>query len=376
MRRFEILSLAENGMRRGVTTGTCAAAAAAACIELLEAGSHLSSVRVVLPDEESFVDVPVLSVDKIGVDSARALVIKQAGDDPDVTDGASISVEIFKESSGAIRFEAGEGVGIVTAPGIRVAVGEPAINPVPRMMILNEIRKRAGSDFSCLIKVGCEEGRRIAQRTFNPRLGITGGISILGTTGIVEPMSLAAYRAAVEVYLRVALGEQCERIAILPGNIGIGFARQSLKLTRKRVVHISNFLGFSLEAVGRILSEFKSSLKELWLLGHPGKLAKCLGGYWDTHSKTSPIATDFLVDIAMAMNFPAAILASMAGALTVDAIISLISAKENLETAFWNRVERAIVEQIRFAFPYLFDFVESVRVKLFDYSGRALGGCL
>src|SRR6202000_2686875 len=127
------------------------------------------------------------------------------------------------------------------------------------------------------VEVSCENGVVIARKTFNPRLGILGGISILGTSGVVEPMSLAAYMASIEVYIRVALGGGADRVAYAPGKIGTGFARQSLQLPQKRVVQISNFIGFALDCTNLVLTEEGRQLPVLWIVGPPGELAKTLG---------------------------------------------------------------------------------------------------
>src|SRR5262249_53871185 len=190
-------------------------------------------------------------------------------------------------------------------PGIRVPVGQPAINPAPRQMIytaIEEVLEGAKAQGYDLI-VGCENGKEIAKRTFNPRLGIVGGISIIGTTGVVEPMSLSAYKAAIEVYIRVALADGAARIALLPGNIGTRYANEVLKLSRKQIVQISNFLGFSLEYMDGFLEESQTILPELYLLGHPGKLAKVIDGVWETHSSKSDMAVNAIARVANECGF-------------------------------------------------------------------------
>src|SRR5260370_19728916 len=140
------------------------------------------------------------------------------------------------------------------------------------------------------LQIGCQNGEQIAQRTFNPRLGITGGISILGTTGIVEPKSKAAFQASIQVYIRVAVGDAPDAIVLAPGNLGQRFARSTLSIPPKRVVQMSNFIGLALEYLQQTLEENRQKLPLLWLGGHPRNLAKILAGDWDTHSGRRLIA--------------------------------------------------------------------------------------
>jgi cobalt-precorrin-5B (C1)-methyltransferase len=235
--------------------------------------------------------------------SARAVVIKDAGDDPDQTHRARIFAKVTRNRNGRIVFEAGEGVGVVTQPGLRVAVGEPAINPVPRQMMIDAVQEILGegdeqTDVGFVLQIGCEEGEQIARRTFNPRLGIEGGISILGTTGIVEPKSKAAFQASIEIYVRVALGDKPREIVLTPGNLGQRFARSFLAIPVKHVVQMSNFIGFTFECVERTLVENDCILPKLWLVGHPGKLAKVLEDVWDTHSSRSGSAVEAVLKVA------------------------------------------------------------------------------
>ena len=191
---LDLAVLADNGLRRGRTTGTCATAAFKAALMLILRQEAVAEVTVSLPDSRYYLSVPIKEVKRLEDGSARAAVIKDAGDDPDCTDRAVIFVLVRINNGGELRFLAGPGVGTVTEPGIRVPVGEPAINPMPRQMMrwaADEVlagEPNPGFD----LEIGCEDGAVIARKTFNPRLGILGGISILGTTGVVEPMSLAA----------------------------------------------------------------------------------------------------------------------------------------------------------------------------------------
>lgn len=366
---FDITKLADNGKRRGRTTGSCAAAAAKAAVELLVRGRTCSDVDVALPDERYTLSVPITNVRLLDETSARAEVLKDAGDDPDATHKATITVECRYNSHEEIRFFAGPGVGTVTQPGIRVAVGEPAINPVPRQMIRQAIVDSVGEEQGFDVIVGCVNGEVIAHKTFNPRLGIKGGISILGTTGIVEPLSLAAYIASIEVYVSVALGDNAPIIALLPGNLGLGFASKSLKLPRKRTVHISNFLGQSLQMVNDTLEETQCELPQLWVLGHPGKLAKVLDGNWDTHSKNSPMAVSAISAMATSLGCNEDYVRALAGANTVEDAIQqgLVTEYVADHSRLWASVQEEIA---RLCAVRAGNRVNQVLVKLYDMAGH------
>jgi cobalt-precorrin-5B (C1)-methyltransferase len=271
---------------------------------------------------------------------------------------------------GELRFFAGSGVGMVTEPGIRVPVGEPAINPSPRQMMrwaADEVLNgdpNPGFD----LEIGCENGAEIAKKTFNPRLGILGGISILGTTGIVEPMSLAAYMASIEVYIRVALGGGSESVAYAPGKIGTSFARQSLRLPQKRVVQISNFIGFALDCTNLVLAEEGRDLPVLWIVGHPGKLAKTLDDVWDTHSKKSGMAMTAVARVAAECGFPDEDVGSLQHSNTVEAAVDLLREHPRARE-LWSAVESRIATLVHSKLKR----VGRVEVRLFGLHGVALG---
>ena len=366
---FDLTTLAENGLRRGFTTGTSATAATKAALTLLLTGDLPATVNVSLPDGLHFLPIPITPVEQSPGWSA-ASVIKDGGDDPDQTHRARIIARVRKNNAGKVVFLRGKGVGIVTQPGLRLDIGEPAINAIPRAMIRAAVYETVESDsdtFGLDVEVGCENGETIAQRTFNPRLGILGGISILGTTGIVEPKSLASFKASIEVYLRVAVGDRPAQIVLSPGNLGQRFARASLDLPLKQIVQISNFVGFALEALTASLAEINHTLPLLWIVGHPGKLAKLLTDVWDTHSHKGSSAVEGLLSVAMKS---APLLVPLLESVnSTEAAIEKMAAFPNKE-AFWvaveNRIKRAVLPRL--------GNVEEVRVRLFSMDGSALGG--
>jgi cobalt-precorrin-5B (C1)-methyltransferase len=371
---YDLAAPAQNGLRRGITTGTCATAAVKAALARLLYGESPEAVPVTLADGEHFVDVPVKNIVQQDAGWMRAEVVKDAGDDPDQTHRATIFARVRRNGAGEVRFHNGTGVGIVTQPGLQIPVGEPAINPVPRKMMLQAVREvleECGDarDMGFDLEIGCENGGEIAKRTFNPRLGVVGGISILGTTGIVEPKSMASFKASIEVYIRVALGDRPQEIVLAPGNLGQRFARSFLDLPIKQCVQVSNFAGFALDCVRRTLEENDFTLPRFWFVGHPGKLAKMLDGAWDTHSGAGGDAVGAVCRVASEMRLSESLITRMRASKTVEGIIEILE-PENMARGFWGETERriALVLQTKLA------RVSDVRVRLFKMDGTALGG--
>lgn len=369
-RPYDLTALAPNGLRRGRTTGACATAAVKAALLLLERGEIHKEVAIRLPDPEYFLVVPILQVQPLADGAVRADVIKDGGDDPDNTHGATIFSIVRQNHTGEIRYLAGTGVGTVTEPGIRVPVGEPAINPTPRQMMRWAVEDVLDGELNngYDLEIGCENGTQIAKKTFNPRLGIVGGISILGTSGIVEPMSLAAYMASIEVYIRVALGGDAQAVAYTPGKLGGVYAKQSLHLPAKRIVQISNFVGFALDFTEHVLQEDNRRLTTLWLLGHPGKIAKILDGIWDTHSSRSAMAMSSVARIAADCGFDAPTVSQIERANTVEAIIELLRGQPLAQT-LWREIERRVAILMHARVSH----IDRIEVRLFSLQGVALG---
>ena len=331
---------------------------------------YCTQVSVTLPDSQHYLVIPIQAVRWINEQSVRAEVLKDGGDDPDNTHGATIFAEVRKNNRGEIRFFAGKGVGTATQPGLRVAVGEPAINPVPRLMMkqaVTEVLKNE-SPVGFDLTIGCENGEVIAKKTFNPRLGIVGGISILGTSGIVEPLSLASWIASIEVYVRVALGGDAPSIAFLPGKIGRTYAKETLGLLPQRAVQVANFLGDALDFMQQALAEEQRNLDVLWLLGHPGKLAKVLAGIWDTHSSKSDMAMGAVADVARDLGFNHNLVRTITQANTVEAIIDIVQHQANART-LWLEIERRIAVLVHERTPA----ATHVEVRLFNLNGKTLG---
>src|SRR5271165_1097349 len=369
---FDLKKLAENGLRRGYTTGTCATAAVKAALLRLVCNETPAEVNVTLPDSLQYLAVAIDRISEEADGFLRVDVIKDAGDDPDQTHRARIFARVRRNESGQIVFQRGDGVGVVTQSGLQLNVGEPAINPVPRKMMINAVHEVLGEGDGTIcvgfdLQIGCESGEEIAKRTFNPRLGIDGGISILGTTGIVEPKSTAAFQASIEVYVRVALGDDPREIVVAPGNLGQRFARSFLQLPLKQVVQTANFIGFTLECVDRTLEENGHRLPRLWVIGHPGKIAKILDDVYDTHSAQSRSAVGAVSLIADHYGICGPLLESMSQSRTVEGQIQLLK-DEAFSAEFWSLVEKRIAAQI----SGLLRQVDTVAVRLFQMDGNPL----
>lgn len=373
LERFDLGVLTDAGLRRGYTTGSCATAAVKAALLALLCNECPEEVNVTLPNGLHFLRIPIHQVRRELDSGAYAEVIKDAGDDPDQTHRATILARVQRNNLGTIVFRRGEGVGLVTQPGLQVAIGEPAINPVPRQMmtaavheVLSESDREANAGFD--LEIGCKNGEQIAQRTFNPRLGIVGGISILGTTGIVEPKSMAAFQASIQVYIRVAVGDLPDAIVLAPGNLGQRFARNALGIPTKRVVQMSNFIGLALEYLQQTLGENQQRLPLLWLVGHPGKLGKILAGDWDTHSGRSLSAVNSITQLGREFGLPPSALDVLSRCRSIEEAIELLPA-ETLSPAFWTMVEHRIAAVVA---PRVAN-VERIQVRLFRMDGGALG---
>jgi len=274
--------------RTGFTTGTCAAAATKAATMGLCGMARPEKVDVTLPNG-SIITLPLAMVEG-PTSSASASVRKDAGDDPDVTDGCLVSASVKWTDDNKIIFFAGEGVGTVTKPGLSVPPGEPAINPVPRRMIMDAVREV--TQRAVQVTISIPGGKELAQKTFNPRLGVEGGLSILGTSGIVRPFSSAALQDALKCALNVAVACNVRAPVFVPGRIGEKAVRKLFRPSSEQVVEVSNEWGFMLDRA------MNCDFDRLLILGHPGKLAKLTIGYWDTHSSRSGSAVPAVMGLA------------------------------------------------------------------------------
>lgn len=267
-------------LRYGYTTGSCAAAAAKAAAWMLLTGKRKDTISLVTPK-----GIPLsLQVEDIRMeaDFVSCAIRKDSGDDPDVTNGTLVYARVSRRDTPEIAIDGGFGVGRVTKKGLDQPVGNAAINSVPRKMIrenLKEILSLTDAHCGLDVVISVPDGERLAKQTFNPRLGIVGGISILGTTGIVEPMSEKALVDTIRVELNQRRAGGADYVLLTPGNYGCDFIRAGLNLRPEWAVQTSNFIGQSLDICREL--GFRGAL----LVGHIGKLVKVGGGMLNTHSK-------------------------------------------------------------------------------------------
>lgn len=306
-------------LRCGYTTGTCAAAAAAGAAALLLTGETLPAVRIATPAGVA-VEAELLQ-HAAGEGWAACAVRKDGGDDPDVTDGALIFARVERTDTPGIVIDGGEGVGRVTLPGLDQPVGAAAINSTPRRMIgeqMEAVMAKAGYTGGLRAVISVPEGEALAKRTFNPRLGIVGGISILGTSGIVKPMSEAALLDSLYLEMDQRRAAGTEDLLLTPGNYGESFAREVLGLNLDRWCMCSNYLGAAIDhAAG---AGFRSVL----VVGHLGKLIKAAAGCMNTHSKTADARRETLTAHAALAGADGALLRALFDSPTTDAGVELL----------------------------------------------------
>ena len=306
-------------LRCGYTTGTCAAAAAAGAAARLLTGETLPAVRIITPAGVA-VEAELLQ-HAAGEGWAACAVRKDGGDDPDVTDGALIFTRVERTDTPGIIIDGGEGVGRVTLPGLDQPVGAAAINSTPRRMIgeqMEAVMAKAGYTGGLRAVISVPEGEALAKRTFNPRLGIVGGISILGTSGIVKPMSEAALIDSLYLEMDQRRAAGVEDLLLTPGNYGESFAGEVLGLNLHRWCMCSNYLGAAIDhAAG---AGFRSVL----VVGHLGKLIKAAAGCMNTHSKTADARRETLTAHAALAGADRALLRALFDSPTTDAGVELL----------------------------------------------------
>ena len=280
-------------LRRGFTTGSCAAAAATAAAQMLMTGEIVEMVQIQTPGGPVY-NAQILDAEILEKawpsgrkrTSCRCAVLKDGGDDPDITTGTRIVAEVSLSDEPGITIDGGAGIGRVTKPGLDQPVGQAAINRIPRQMIaenvgkiLREWQNMRNAPKGLHVVISAPDGEAIAEKTFNPKLGIVGGISILGTTGIVEPMSDRAIVETIRAQMRVQKAQGRRYVIAAPGNYGLAFLQEQHNLDESNAVQISNFVGEAVEMAADL------GFEGFLLAGHIGKLVKVAGGAPNTHSK-------------------------------------------------------------------------------------------
>lgn len=336
MRRLEeYVSAGGKLLRCGYTTGTCAVAATRAAAELLLSGAAPSVVCVRTPAGiDAWVDVEQV---ERGHGWVSCAVRKDAGDDPDVTDGVLVWARVsFAEASG-VMVDGGVGVGRVTKAGLDQPVGAAAINSTPRAMISQAVQDAAreqGYGGGLAVEISIPQGVELAERTFNPRLGIEGGISVLGTTGIVRPMSEEALISSIQLELRVLRESGADSVLVVPGNYGLAFARDELGLAVSSVVMCSNYIGEAIDEAARL------GFSSLVLVGHLGKLVKVAGGIMNTHSRVADARLEVLSAHAALAGAGRDVVAELMDAPTTEAAVEVLQERDLLEETMLSIMDR------------------------------------
>lgn len=357
-------------LKGGYTTGACLAAGARAAAMLLQGEDPGDKVDIMALDGTPL-QIPIHSVEMLP-DAARVEIVKDAGDDPDITNGTSVFVtfrfltlEQLKPVAGRsvvyeqILFEAGQGIGHATKPGLSLAVGEPAINLGPRQLVYNSVRDIVG-DKPCMVRVDIPAGRELAAKTLNPVLGIEGGISVIGTTGVLRPMSEEAFKNSLIPQIEVAKAAGFTTQIFVPGKIGERIA-SSWGLPKEAIVQTSNFIGFMLEAAA------DRGLEKILLFGHIGKLAKVAAGVFHTHNRVGDARLEVLAAYSASMGMPAEGVRRILQAVTTEEALPVIE-EYGLASVYEVIAARASYRAERFLFNRL-----QVGTVLVTLQGKLLG---
>jgi len=335
-------------LRRGWTTGACATAATKAAYAALLSGEFPDPVTIRLPkgEEPAF----ALALTEKGDGWALAGIIKDAGDDPDVTHGCMVIAKVSHGTSG-IRFLAGEGVGMVTKPGLPIGVGEPAINPMPRQMMAEVIAALGGRNVD--IEISIPDGAAIAEKTWNPRLGIVGGLSILGTTGIVNPFSCAAWIASIHRGIDVARAAGLPHVAGCTGSTSEDAVRAHYGLPLEAMLDMGDF-------AGGLLKYLKlHPLSRVTIGGGFGKMVKLAQGHMDLHSGRSQVDFQWL--------------AQRVEASQREAVLKANTALEVLEMVGPELAQKIAIEALASVRAILGDNAIATDVMVIDRAGKIIG---
>ncbi len=334
-------------LRSGLTTGSCATACALTAARFLLLGTKATSCDIKLPKGKT-VNLPIIECEQRGEQTAYTATIKDAGDDPDVTHGAKVFTLTSLINDNKVEFAAAQGVGTVTRAGLALAIGEPAINPVPRQMIsehLEQLKVEHGYQGGFKVAIGVENGEALALKTMNPRLGILGGLSILGTTGIVRPFSCAAYIASIHQGIDVAQANGITHMAACTGNLSEQYATEAFALSDMALLEMGDFVGAVFKYLNRKGLK-KAPIEHLSIVGGFGKISKLACGHKDLNSRVSSIDFDFFVNSAAELGASSQILEEIKQANTS---LEVLTIAKDLSLA--NRVCQSAWHHARLALP-------------------------
>ena len=334
---LEEYSIKKDGkvMRLGYTTGSCAAAASKAAAFMLLSGNIKEEVSLMTP-KGILIHLLIEDID-MAADRVSCAVRKNAGDDPDVTDGILVYSCVSLKEEPEIEIDGAKGVGRVTKPGLNQPVGAAAINSVPRSMIkkeLEDVKEELGYKGGFKVLISIPEGAAIAEKTFNPRLGIEGGISVLGTSGIVVPMSDAAVIESIRAEMSMLKEAGSEYIVLTPGNYGEDFCRQNLNVDLTYSMKCSNFIGDVLEIADNL------ELKGLLFVAHIGKFIKLSGGIMNTHSHNADCRAELMAAAAIKAGADIKCAKKILGTFSTEEALDILKEHGIMETAMHNVMDR------------------------------------
>ena len=356
------MSDSKNNLKTGYTTGSSATAAAKAGLFSIINQQKIEKIDILLPKGNS-IQIPVFSCE-FESDKAKCSVIKNGGDDPDVTHGAEIVVEIsFTEKIDEIEIDGGEGVGIVTKPGLGLEINKAAINPVPKKMIIENLRKIGGEILQkkgIKVLISVPKGKELGTKTDNPRLGIKGGISILGTSGIVIPFSTAAFAASIRQSLDVTIAMGGDTVVLTTGGRSEDFSKQIIDLPDHCFVQMGDFSGYAIQQCS------KKNIKKAYVVGFIGKLAKMAAGVKQTHVKGSKVDMVFLAELAKKVNADENVIEKIKKANTARHVSEII--QENNIKGFFELICNQVYEHMK---KHSENKIP-IEVILFDFNGKIM----
>ncbi|HUT05263.1 MAG TPA: cobalt-precorrin-5B (C(1))-methyltransferase [Nitrosopumilaceae archaeon] len=349
-------------LKTGFTTGTSATAAAKAALLSIINQSKFENIDVKLP-KGNFIKIPIHFCE-FEKNKARSSVIKDGGDDPDVTHGAEIIVDLFlTDKKNEIEIEGGEGIGIVTKPGLGLEINKAAINPVPKKMINENLTEIAGNlllENGIKIIISVPKGKELGPKTDNPRLGILNGISILGTSGIVIPFSTASYAASIRQNLDVAIAMGNDTVVLTTGGRSEDFAKKIIDLPEHCFVQMGDFSGYTIQQCS------KKNIKKAYVVGFIGKLAKMAAGVKQTHVKGSKVDMKFLSELVRNCG---------ANEATIEKIQKANTARHVSEIIIDNKIKGFFEQICEETYQHMKKHSEekvSLEVILFDFDGNIL----
>ena len=325
-------------MRFGYTTGSCAAAACKGAAEILLSGNRQETVQLMTP--KGILLTLELKNIRIESDKVTCAIQKDAGDDPDTTNGIMVYASVQKTNAPGIVVDGGIGVGRVTKAGLSQKIGEAAINPVPKAMILREAAETAERyDYEGGLKIiiSVPEGVEIGKKTFNPRLGIVGGISILGTSGIVEPMSEAALVQSINVEMKQHFLQGEEYILVTPGNYGADYLREHMNLPYEKNIKCSNYIGETIDMA------VDMGVKGILFIAHIGKFVKVAAGIMNTHSHSADGRMEVLASNAIRAGAPLECAKEILDASTTDEALEILERYQMMQGTM-----KEILDRIQF----------------------------